>query len=64
MVFRVSFGFIIAREDCPVIAPRVTFLREQFWANGSELAQTIENPEPFLAPLPSSWAVSSESELL
>jgi hypothetical protein len=64
LVFRVSFGFIIAREDCPVIAPRVTFLRERFWENGFELAQTVENPEPFLAPLPSSWAVSSESEPL
>jgi hypothetical protein len=53
LVFRVSFGFIIAREDCPVIAPRVTFLRERFWANGFELDQTVENPEPFLAPLPS-----------
>jgi hypothetical protein len=39
-------------------------LRERFWANGFELAQTVENPEPFLAPLPSLWAVSSESELL
>jgi hypothetical protein len=40
------------------------FLRERFWENGFELAQTVENPEPFLAPLPSWWAVSSESELL
>jgi hypothetical protein len=56
MVFRVSFGFIFAREElktAPVIAPRVTFLRERFWANGFELDQTVENPEPFLAPLPS-----------
>jgi hypothetical protein len=37
-------------------------LRERFWANGFELDQTVENPEPFLAPLPSLWAVSSESE--
>jgi hypothetical protein len=48
----------------PVIAPRVTFLHEACWANGFELGQTVENPEPFLAPLPSTWAVSSESELL
>jgi hypothetical protein len=60
LVFRVSFGFIIAREDCPVIAPRVTFLRERFWANGVESDRTVENPEPFLAPLPSSRAVSPE----
>jgi hypothetical protein len=64
LVFRVSFGFIIARENCPVISPRVTFLRERFWANGFELAQTVENPEPFLASLPSSWVFSSESEPL
>jgi hypothetical protein len=48
-----QFWFDFSREDCPVIAPRVTFLREQFWANGFELAQTVENPDPFLAPLPS-----------
>jgi hypothetical protein len=51
-------------KTAPVIAPRVTFLRERFWANGFELDQTVENPEPFLAPLPSSRAVSSEIELL
>jgi hypothetical protein len=39
-------------------------LRERFWANGFELDQTVENPEPFLAPLPSLQAVSSEIELL
>jgi hypothetical protein len=64
LVFRVSFGFIIAREDYPVIAPRVTFLRERFWANGVESDRTVENPEPFLASLPSLRAVSSESEPL
>jgi hypothetical protein len=53
LVFRVRVGFIIAREDCPVIAPRVTFLRERFWANGVESDRTVENPELFLAPLPS-----------
>jgi hypothetical protein len=62
LVFRVRVGFIIAREDCPVIAPRVTFLRERFWANGVESDRTVENPEPFLAPLPSLREVSSESE--
>jgi hypothetical protein len=35
-------------------------LRERFWANGFESDQTLENPEPKLAPLPSSQAVSSE----
>jgi hypothetical protein len=64
LVFRVRVGFIIAREDCPVIAPRVTFLRERFWANGVESDRTVENPEPFLAPLRSLQAVSSESEPL
>ena len=64
LVFRVSFGFIIAREDYPVIAPRVTFLRERFWANGVESDRTVENPEPFLASLPSLRAVSLESEPL
>jgi len=64
MVFRVSFGFIFSREDCPRNFPRVTFLRERFWANGFELDQTIENPEPFLAPLPSLREVSSEIEWL
>jgi hypothetical protein len=54
--------FHFARKDCPVIAPRVTFLRERFWANGVESDRTVENPEPFLAPLPSLWAVSSEIE--
>jgi hypothetical protein len=49
--------FHFAREVCAVIAPRVTFLRERFWENGFELAQAVENPEPFLAPLPSSRTV-------
>jgi hypothetical protein len=53
MVFRVGVGFILPEKDCPVIAPRVTFLRERFWANGVESDRTVENPEPFLAPLPS-----------
>jgi hypothetical protein len=48
----------------PVISPRVTFLHEACWENGFELGQTVENPEPFLAPLPSMQAVSSKSELL
>jgi hypothetical protein len=39
-------------------------LHERFWANGFELDQTVENPEPKLAPLPSLRAVSSEIELL
>jgi hypothetical protein len=60
LVFRVSVGFIIAREDYRVIAPRVTFLRELFWASGVKSDQTVENPEPFLAPLPSLRAVSPE----
>jgi hypothetical protein len=64
MVFRVSFGFIFPEKTAPVISPRVTFLRERFWANGFELDQTIENPEPFLAPLPSTREVSSEIEWL
>ena len=56
--------FHFAREVCPEFAPRVTFLREQFWANGFELARTVENPEPFLASLLLWWTVSSESEPL
>jgi hypothetical protein len=39
-------------------------LREHFWADGFEFARTVENPEPFLASLPSSRTVSSESEPL
>ena len=54
--------FHFARKDCPVIAPRVTFLCERLWTNGVESDRTVENPEPFLAPLPSSRAVSSEIE--
>jgi hypothetical protein len=37
-------------KAAPVIAPRVTFLRERFWANGFELDQTVENPEPIFIP--------------
>jgi len=39
-------------------------LREHFWADGFELARTVENPEPFLSPLPSSRTVSSEIECI
>jgi hypothetical protein len=39
-------------------------LRGRFWANNFESDQTLENPEPKLAPLPSSQVVSSEIELL
>ena len=56
--------FHFAREVFPEFAPRVTFLRERFWADGFELARTVENPEPFLASLPSLRTVSSESEPL
>jgi hypothetical protein len=54
--------FHFARENCPEFSPRVTFLRERFWANGFELDQAVENPEPVLAPLPSLRAVFSEIE--
>jgi hypothetical protein len=56
--------FHFAREVCPEFSPRVTFLREHFWADGFELARTVENPEPFLSPLPSSRTVSSEIECI
>ena len=40
------------------------FLHERFWENGFELDQTVEKPEPFLAPLPSLRVVSLEIEWL
>jgi hypothetical protein len=35
-------------------------VRERFWENGFELDQTLENPEPKLAPLLSLQVVLSE----
>ena len=46
----------------PRNCPRVTFLRERFGENGVESDRTVENPETFLAPLPSSRTISSEIE--
>ena len=62
--FQSRLCFHFARENCPEFPPRVQFLHERFWANGFELDQAVENPEPFLAPLPSMVAVSSESDPL
>jgi hypothetical protein len=64
MVFRVSYC-LIAREDCPRnCLPETRFCVSDSGQTVLNPDQTLENPEPKLAPLPSLWAVSSEIELL